>query len=818
MASIIEGYTYDIFISYRQKDNKYDGWVTEFVDHLKRELEATFKEEVSVYFDINPHDGLLETHDVNASLKEKLKCLVFIPIISRTYCDSKSFAWEHEFKAFVDQASHDQFGLRVTLSNGNVANRLLPVRIHDLDIADTKLCELVIGGVLRGVDFIYKSAGVNRPLRSVEDNPHENLNHTFYRDQINKVALAIKDIIEGMEGSAAYDHLKDKIILSEKQREKRKFFLDKADREELSKSKKKKMADESRSHITKRLLFLKKSSLISIPLLFILIAILVIFSSGTTLPFSKRDWIVITDFENQTGNPVFDKSLYTAFTLATNQSSYINVLSRSRMLESLTRMQVKDRSSIDDKKGKEIAIREGINIYVVPGISQVGNRYVITTKIIEAKTENLLRSEILYAEKQDDILTKLDQLSRKLRRDLGESRYKIATQDKPLSKVTTSSLEALKQYSLGIEHNYLLDFAGAKNYYENALHIDTGFTAAKASLGNLLFEKFDTTEGRKLLCQAVRSIDNLTDKEKYGILSFYEVDVNHDLNKGIENTKILTAKYPDDPAYRNNLGWYYQKADRLEEALDQYKTAVRINPTQALTYSGIPWIYLDKLGKADSGLIWSQKMISDNPQNAWGYFYCGSAYVCLGSLDKALTSFQQARVINPSFTMNSYRLAHTYLLLGEYKEAILILEKILEIDKNDIAVYYDIGVNYQAMGNLEEAHKYYKLFEQAASGKWLKEDPDLAETYITLGVVSARLNDMVSSEKMLRKALSIDSTVYDRYAEIFCQQGKIPEALDQVEKALKKGYRDLFWLKADPDLKPLQNEPRFRELINEFFK
>ena len=105
MASIIEGYSYDIFISYRQKDNKYDGWVTEFVDNLKRELEATFKEEVSVYFDINPHDGLLETHDVDASLKEKLKCLVCIPIISRTYCDPKSFAWEHEFKAFVEQAS-----------------------------------------------------------------------------------------------------------------------------------------------------------------------------------------------------------------------------------------------------------------------------------------------------------------------------------------------------------------------------------------------------------------------------------------------------------------------------------------------------------------------------------------------------------------------------------------------------------------------------------------------------------------------------------------------------------------------------------------
>jgi hypothetical protein len=199
MASLIPGYKYDIFISYRQKDNKHDGWVTEFVDNLKGELESIFKEEISVYFDINPHDGLLETHDVEASLKDKLKSLVFIPIISRTYCDPKSFAWEHEFKAFVEQASQDQFGLKIKLANGNVSNRVLPVRINDLDISDTKLCESILGGVFRGIDFIYKEPGVNRPLRSNEDNPHDNLNHTIYRNQINKVALAIKDIMTAIE-------------------------------------------------------------------------------------------------------------------------------------------------------------------------------------------------------------------------------------------------------------------------------------------------------------------------------------------------------------------------------------------------------------------------------------------------------------------------------------------------------------------------------------------------------------------------------------------------------------------------------------------
>ncbi len=214
MSSIIEGYNYDIFISYRQKDNKYDGWVTEFVDNLKRELDSMFKDEVSVYFDINPSDYLLESYDVDASLKDKLKCLIFIPVISRTYCDPKSFAWDNELKAFISSASGDKFGFKVKLPNGNVANRVLPIRIHDLDVSDTKLFESVVGGVMRPIDFVYKETGVNRQLRAKDDDIIRGPNQILYRDQINKVALAIKEIIESMKSPAVPYKVKEKDIQS----------------------------------------------------------------------------------------------------------------------------------------------------------------------------------------------------------------------------------------------------------------------------------------------------------------------------------------------------------------------------------------------------------------------------------------------------------------------------------------------------------------------------------------------------------------------------------------------------------------------------
>lgn len=196
MPSILPNFEYDIFISYRHNDNR-SGWVTEFVKALQEELAATIKEPLSVYFDSNPYDGLLETHNVDKSLEKKLKSLIFIAVISQTYTDTKSFAWQHEFCVFNKLAQADKYNRDVQLTNGNVGSRLLPIRIHDLDPTDNAIIETEIGGVLRAVDFIYKEPGVNRPLKPT-DHRNDNQNKTDYRNQVNKVANAIKEIINGI--------------------------------------------------------------------------------------------------------------------------------------------------------------------------------------------------------------------------------------------------------------------------------------------------------------------------------------------------------------------------------------------------------------------------------------------------------------------------------------------------------------------------------------------------------------------------------------------------------------------------------------------
>jgi TolB-like protein len=193
MPSVIQGFEYDIFISYRHNDNR-SGWVTDFVNALQEELAATIKEPINIYFDKSPHNGLLEMHNVNKSLEGKIKCLIFIPIISQTYCDPKSFAWQNEFCVFNKLSKEDPYGRDIKLNNGNVMSRILPIKIHDLDDEDKEVIEREIEHPLRAIEFIFRAPGVNRPL-TVHDNPEKNLTYLNYRDQINKVANSIKQLI-----------------------------------------------------------------------------------------------------------------------------------------------------------------------------------------------------------------------------------------------------------------------------------------------------------------------------------------------------------------------------------------------------------------------------------------------------------------------------------------------------------------------------------------------------------------------------------------------------------------------------------------------
>jgi class 3 adenylate cyclase len=198
-SSIVPGFDCDIYVSYRFNDNKSDGWITEFVNKLSQELSATLKDKLTIYFDKNPEENRRLHYVDNASEPRKIRSLIFIPIISQTYCDPGSLVWKEEFKGFQEAIKTDSLGTAIKLSSGNTASRIIPVKIHDIDSDDVKLLETELSGALRSVDFIYRDQGINRPLHIADDEKNVNTLRPVYRNQINKLANIIKDIIGGIK-------------------------------------------------------------------------------------------------------------------------------------------------------------------------------------------------------------------------------------------------------------------------------------------------------------------------------------------------------------------------------------------------------------------------------------------------------------------------------------------------------------------------------------------------------------------------------------------------------------------------------------------
>jgi TolB-like protein/Tfp pilus assembly protein PilF len=510
MASLIPGFEYDIFISYRQKDNKYDGWVTEFVDNLKKELEATFKEEISVYFDINPHDGLLETHDVDASLKEKLKCLIFIPIISRTYCDPKSFAWEHEFKAFVDQASLDQFGLKVKVPNGNVAGRVLPVRIHELDSADIKLCESLLDGVLRGVQFIYAEPGVNRPLKS-DDDEKANLNKTKYRNQINKVANAVNELISGLKA----------ISVSEGKGKPHQLLSEQLKTEEEKTEKGRPAGIRGRKILTGIfiILALVVSAVLFYPELFNLNTKKKLKANG------GETTVAIFPFQNLTNDTIWNVwQDGIQDNLITSLSGFENL--KVRQTESINKLlkssNITEYASITPSLAINFSRKLKSNILITGSIHKAGGSIRVNAQVTNSETERTLTGYQIDGT-PENILHIIDSLSALISNTLEISELTSDKTPEWRKLASSESPEAYQFYILGDKAMNGDDYMTAIKFFSQALAADTNFLVAEIKIALAYYNSQIYDEAKKSCLKVYEKRDRFPLKQQILINWLYSL-------------------------------------------------------------------------------------------------------------------------------------------------------------------------------------------------------------------------------------------------------------------------------------------------------
>jgi tetratricopeptide (TPR) repeat protein len=678
MASLIPGYNYDIFISYRQKDNKHDGWVTEFVENLKGELESTFKEEISVYFDVNPHDGLLETHDVNASLKEKLKCLVFIPIISRTYCDPKSFAWEHEFKAFVDQASRDQFGLKVKLPGGNVASRVLPIRIYDLNIADFKFCETVLGGVLRGVEFIYSEPGVNRPLKP-DDDEKMNLNKTKYRNQINKVGNAIQEIISGLMIEPVTP-ANERIQNTEQVKD---FY-----QQEHHPGK------ENPSKFSTAKLLLGVTTLA----ILIIAAVLIypkIFKRDTLERLrasGERISVAVMPFQNLTNDTllnVWQNGIQNILITSLSNSEELRVKSLELITSLLQNNGIKNLDSFSPSVANAISQKLDANIFIYGSITQEGSIIHISAQLCDTRAGDILKSFPIDGT-ADEIIPTIDTLASmlknylvvsKLEKDLEKGTYSSSWAEYT-EYSTTSSPEAYRYYIKAINAMYYSDNKNVFNWISKSVSLDSTFQAASHLLMTLyvINGKYDAA---KILCDKFyRKRDQMTPIQQL-TWDWANAWLNDTPNEEIKYIRQIMELDDQDPNAIRNMGDKYFELNEFEKAIPEYKKALKI---------------FDKLGM--------------KPTVPWNYYRLGISYHKTGRYRKEKGLYVKAIQDFPYDNNMIYRKAILELSQGDTVAANEYIEKYVSYRNTNKASDADITTSlatiYSEAGLLDKAEKYYR--------------------------------------------------------------------------------------------------------------
>jgi tetratricopeptide (TPR) repeat protein len=732
MASLIPGYEYDIFISYRQKDNKGEMWVSEFVKALKTELASTFKEDISIYFDINPHDGLLETHDVDASLKEKLKCLIFIPILSRTYCDPKSFAWKNEFESFAEQASKDLFGLKVKLPNGNIATRVLPVRIHDLDLDDIKLCESIIGGVLRDIEFIYKSEGVNRPLRSSEDKPYENQNNTFYRDQVNKTALAIKEIILGLKGEPDMSVAKS----SEHRVQERVFYEVK----EPAISKKQKLQ-------------------IGAGILIILIIAVLFVWTGLTgrnnlkslIAKDGRIPVAVMPFQNMTNDTtwnVWQDGIQSILITTLSNSGELKV----RQLKTVTNMLISkgltDYASLTPSVAGLISKKLETNVNISGSIKQSGSTIRVNAQLVGTKTGEAFKSFQIEGT-ADNILPAIDSLSRMVQDFLLIS---VLREEELHSEyyppLPTKSPDAYKYVIYGDKAFAKFDFSTAIDMYSHALKIDStnlyglynGIIAAYINQG--LYK-----QAKEWCLKAYNKLDLMNMRDKITINCQY-AGLFETPYEEIRYTKQLINLDDQDPGGYYGLGDLYRRTHQYDKAIPEYEKSLEIfkkwdsKPPWVVSYSELGDLYhwTDQYKKEKKLYKKAEKDFPDDvllivneailalaegdsiAANRWiekfkslsqGYSEANiesgiaSIYAQGGSLDKAEEYYRKALSLEPENwgIMNNF----AYILIDKDRninEGLELIERALKIEPNRYNLFHWKGWGLYKQGKYKEALEF----------------------------------------------------------------------------------------------------------------
>jgi len=377
----------------------------------------------------------------------------------------------------------------------------------------------------------------------------------------------------------------------------------------------------------------------------------------------ERGWVLICDFDNTAGNEIPDEALREGLTIDLMQSRYVNVFPRSRAFEVLQRMKRPAAQHIDAPLGREICRRENLNVLIAGTVARIGETFQITVQGIDPARGNALFAEKVRFGRGKEFLVQIDELSGRLRRDLGESLSAIKTSSRPLAQVTTPSLQALQLYSQAADAIAQGRISEAPDFLQSALALDPGFAMAHRMLGSCYSWMVGRTERARAELQLAYDLrGEVTDRERLWIEAEYYM-LQGRSEQAEQVLKALVALHPADSDAHYQLAMAYYDLRKLPLAIDEINESLRLNRHSAPAYGKLVVFLARTNQRAEAIRKYEEasRLGLHSPYLHWGL---GLAYLGLRQMADARKEFAQFELGSTS----DRELSQVYLAITDLDE------------------------------------------------------------------------------------------------------------------------------------------------------
>ena len=431
---------------------------------------------------------------------------------------------------------------------------------------------------------------------------------------------------------------------------------------------------------------------------------------------TEKDTVLLADFSNTTGDPVFDDALKQGLAVQLSQSPFLNILSDGTVQDTLKLMGRSPDERLTPRLAREVCRRTGNKAYFAGSIANLNSQYVIGLNLVNCETDSVLAREQVTANGKERVLKALDDAATRLRQKAGESLATLQKFDMPIEQATTSSLEALEAYSVGRRKMINGDPAGALAFFGHALQLDPDFAMAYSSLSTSYGKLGEDSLAGENAKKAYELRDRVSEREEFYIDSHYDYFCTGNLSKAREVYELWAATYPRDSVPVGNLGAIDRDLGNLEERLSDNLKAVQLGADGSEAYSSL-----------------------------------ASSYLALGRLDKAQEVIEEAQAKNlDSYTM---RMTEYEIAFLQGDRAAMTKEVVWAMGKMGIE---DRFLGAEALraayfGHMREARELWKRANQSAG---LNDQKDAAaESELALALAEANFGNVALARKAVETAL-----------------------------------------------------------------